>query len=55
MANEADIILPLMREMRAELTARFDAVDRRIVAIETETRMRQAATVRRTEAGEGSK
>jgi hypothetical protein len=52
MAEPADMIVPLLREMRAEITARFDnvdarfdSVDRRLKALEAaQTSFRQALT-----------
>jgi hypothetical protein len=34
MAERADLILPILREMRAEMASRFDGVDARLEAVE---------------------
>lgn len=43
MAEPSDLVLPLLREMRAEMNARFDGVDARLGAVEkTQVSYRQA-------------
>jgi hypothetical protein len=43
MAEPKDLIVPMLREMRAEMRERFDGVDRRLESIEsTQRNFRQA-------------
>ena len=45
MADPADMILPLLKEMRAEIGGRFDGVEGRLDRIEQRIRKREEARV----------
>ena len=47
MAEPTNMILPMLREMRAELLGRFDEMDARFDAIEREQQLIEAAFVAR--------